>query len=208
MSSSTPPPAPPTTQLNSDHIDSADESPLTLSVKFFGLGLFDISLLLSLHLYTHPLLLCSPMRLSHPPSRLSPPPGTSRHDVLAAAGSAGDAGGSASTSTASASALATAMSTPAKRKDDERVPKRGYRACVSRVQHAQHVQHGKMLTANTGPLPDAQGKVRSRGRECALRAAVHAMQARAAQLCFPPECASSWVDAMRCGCHRHALALA
>ncbi|CAK9782838.1 hypothetical protein CC85DRAFT_286422 [Cutaneotrichosporon oleaginosum] len=51
------------------------------------------------------------MRLSHPPSRLSPPPGASMQELIAGAREAVPAA-------------------PPKRKDEERVPKRGYRACV------------------------------------------------------------------------------
>ncbi|KAL1413416.1 hypothetical protein Q8F55_001182 [Vanrija albida] len=74
------------------------------------------------------------MRLSHPPSRLSPPPGTSVHDLLvtgAREGAASGSGHAAGPSTAaSAGAGSGSGSTAAKRKEEERVPKRGYRACV------------------------------------------------------------------------------
>ncbi|GMK59278.1 hypothetical protein CspeluHIS016_0702930 [Cutaneotrichosporon spelunceum] len=50
------------------------------------------------------------MRLSHPPSRLSPPPGASVHDLIAGARESAPP--------------------PPKRKDEDRAPKRGYRACV------------------------------------------------------------------------------
>ncbi|BEI89708.1 uncharacterized protein CcaverHIS019_0210700 [Cutaneotrichosporon cavernicola] len=50
------------------------------------------------------------MRLSHPPSRLSPLPGVSMHELMAGARESAPL--------------------PPKRKDEDRTPKRGYRACV------------------------------------------------------------------------------
>jgi hypothetical protein len=63
------------------------------------------------------------MRLSHPPSRLSPPPGASMQELMAGARESAPA--------------------PApKRKDEERVPKRGYRACVSLAEGGCGVESG------------------------------------------------------------------
>lgn len=65
------------------------------------------------------------MRLVHPPSRLSPPPGSSMQEVPYNQASARES------PTIPSSAAGSSTGTPAKRKGEDRVPKRGYRACVS-----------------------------------------------------------------------------
>lgn len=62
------------------------------------------------------------MHFAHPPSRLSPPPGSAMQEVPY---------NSARDSPTHASAGGSSTGTPAKRKGEDRVPKRGYRACVS-----------------------------------------------------------------------------
>lgn len=66
------------------------------------------------------------MRLVHPPSRLSPPPGSSMQEVPYNQTSARE-----SPTVPPSSAAGSSTGTPAKRKGEDRVPKRGYRACVS-----------------------------------------------------------------------------
>lgn len=81
------------------------------------------------------------MRVSHPPSRLSPPPGASMTDLFAAAGNDPQTDVSSPV--------------PSKRKgEDDKVPKRGYRACV---RFFGSINQDKQLMS--GPLPTAKSKM-------------------------------------------------
>ena len=104
--------------------------------------------------------------LAHPPSRLSPPPGSNLTHLLSHSGIGSH----------DPVRKESVDSGNAKRKE-ESGPKRGYRACVSgSTFHA--------LTA--GPLSSSQGQMRPGRREQPERATVLKMPARAAIMCLPP----------------------